>query len=454
VHNWGAWTLTKAPSEAEEGEEVRTCSYNSAHRETRAVRLNALGTYTTVAALQTALGNLAANTPDTWRTVNVNINGTAPNNISNLKTALLANQNKYIKLIFTGSNTNSITDIPSDAFRNCTGLVSVTLPNNVNSIGSSAFENCTSLASVTIPNGVNSIGSSTFLNCYKLASITIPDSVTSIAAQAFAFCVSLTEINVGPSNTAYSSQDGVLYNKDKTNLHSYPGGKASAFTIPDNVTEIGNSAFMGSSSITNVTIPNSVTRIGDNAFRSCNYLSSVTIPSSVTNVGNGSFAGCTRLTAINVNTSNSTYTSYNGVLYNKDRTTLVNYPDGRGTSAFTIPNGVTKIGNSSFYLCSTLTSVTIPGSVTFIDGSAFRSCENLASVTIPGSVENIGDYAFGSYALTSVTFQGNIPSSGMSTNRPFLGDLRDKFYAADATKGTPGTYTTANPSYDAVWTKQ
>jgi len=136
----------------------------------------------------------------------------------------------------------------------------------VTSIGRASFAGCQSLTNITIPNSVTSIRDSAFQDS-GITSITIPNSVTSIEFNAFARCTSLTAINVDAGNTAYSSQDGVLYNKDKTTLIQYPGGKTGAFIIPNGVTRIGDRAFM-STIITTVTIPASVTSIGQNAFGS------------------------------------------------------------------------------------------------------------------------------------------------------------------------------------------
>jgi hypothetical protein len=161
-------------------------------------------------------------------------------------------------------------------------------------------------------------------------------------------------------------------------------------------------------------------------------LTSVTISNSVTSIGQSAFSVCTGLTAINVDVANTAYSSQDGVLYNKGKTTLVQYPEGK-TGTSTIPDSVTSIGQSAFSRCTGITSVTIPNSVTTIENWAFSGCTSLASVT----------------------FQGTILSSGFNASSSFPGDLRAKFYAANPTNGTPGTYTTTAPVGDSsVWTKQ
>ena len=204
-------------------------------------------------------------------------------------------------------------------------------------------------ASVTynsVSYSVTSIGNFAFFCCYRLTSVTIPNTVTSIGNQAFDGCTGLTSIDVASDNSNYCSVDGVLFNKDKTTLVVFPGGKQGAYTIPNSVTSIGDHAFFCCYRLTSVTISNSVTSIGRYAFYRCTGLTSVTIPNSVTSIGDMAFGSCSGLTSV------------------------------------TIPNSVTSIGWSAFSGCSSLTSVTIPNSVTSIGDVAFDGCSGLTSVTI------------------------------------------------------------------------
>ncbi len=327
---------------------------------------------------------------------------------------------------------DSVTCIGDSAFEDCTSLTSITIPDSVTSLGNSAFSGCASLASITIPDSVTSIGDDAFRECSSLTSITIPYSVTSIGDYAFLGCSRLTAIDVNTDNKDYTSVNGVLFYNDKT-IICYPAGKKgnnykipdgvtsicwyafsgctslTSITIPDSVTEIGGSAFENCSSLTSITIPDSVTSIGIGAFVGCSSLTSIMIPDNVTYIGGAVFADCSSLTEIKVSTQNAKYVSVNGVLYNKDKTTIMCYPAGKKDKNYKILDGVTEICTSAFSGCSSLTSITIPDSVTEIGMSAFSGCSSLTSITIPDSVTRIDMSTFrGCSSFTSITIPDNV----------------------------------------------
>jgi hypothetical protein len=313
------------------------------------------------------------------------------------------------------SVTNSI---GNQYFYGCTSLTSVTIGNGVTSIGNQAFQGCTSLTSVTIGNGVTSIGTQAFSGCTGLTSVTIGSGLTSIANINFSDFTKLTAINVDSANSEYSSQDGILYNKAKTQIVFVPKGITGAITIPNTVTSIPNSAFSGCTGLTGITIGNGVTSIGDYAFNGCTVLTGITIGSGVTSIASNAFNNCNGLTGINVDSANSAYSSQDDILYNKAKTQIVFVPKGK-TGAVTIPNTVTSIPSSAFSGCTGLTSVTIPDSVTSIGGSAFSGCTGLTSVTIPDGVTSIGSSAFnGCTSLASIIVPDSVASIG---NNAFAG---------------------------------
>ncbi len=338
--------------------------------------------------------------------------------------------------------TYSVTAIGGSAFKGCSGLTSITIPNSVTSIDGSAFEGCSGLTSVYItdlaawcniefgnssgnplfyahhlflnsnevkdlvfPNSVTSIGNYAFSGCTGLTSVTIPNSITSIGEFAFAYCSSLNSV-----------------------------------TIPNSVTSIGNYAFSGCTGLTSVTIPNSVTSIGDSAFAACSSLTSVTIGNSVNHIGGNAFSG----TPWYNNQPDGLV--YAGLIAYKYKGTM---PSG---TSITLKDDTKGIAIGAFSGCSGLTSVTIPNSVTSIDRNAFSDCSGLTSVHItdlaawcniefgnssgnplfyahhlflnsnevkdlvfPNSVTSIGHYAFsGCSGLTSVSITNSVTKIGVS----------------------------------------
>jgi hypothetical protein len=216
---------------------------------------------------------------------------------------------------------NSVITIEVEAFDACRSLTGIIIPNSVITIEEEAFENCENLMSVSIGNSVTTIAEEAFKDC-GLTSVTIPNSVIAIGKRAFGSCGNLTAINVEAANPAYSSIDGVLFNKDQTILVAYPGGKSGDYTISNSVITVGYYAFYDCSGLTTITIGNSVETIDSLAFEGCSGLTDVIIPNSATFIGYYAFSDCSGLTTI------------------------------------TIGNSVETIGYYAFYGCSGLTTVT------------------------------------------------------------------------------------------------
>ena len=304
----------------------------------------------------------------------------------------------------------SVTKIGSNAFSYCSGLTSITIPNSVTSIGGSAFRGCSGLTSVTIPNSVTSIGWSTFHECTGLTSVTIPNSVTSIDEYAFYGCSGLTEVNI-TDLSAWCKIDfddsyaNPLYYAKKLKLN---GVEITNLVIPNDITQIKQYAFYNCSGLTSITIPNSVTSIGDHAFSGCRGLTSITIPNSVTSIGDWAFRDCDDLTEVNFNAENCTSMgSYNFPVFE-------NCPN---LKTINIGNSVKTIPKYAFRVCFGLTSVTIPNSVTSIGEEAFSGCTGLTEVTIPNSVTSIGEEAFEyCYGLKTIVSLNPTPPTCASSN--------------------------------------
>ena len=267
------------------------------------------------------------------------------------------------------------------AFRKCTNLESVTLPNSLSVLGIRTFLECSSLKDINIPNGLTTIEGSTFAHCVSLTSLTIPNNITTIGEGAFTDCNSLTSL-----------------------------------TIPSNVTTIGDGAFSGCDNLTSINIPNGITAIEDSTFEGCKKLSSIYIPNSVSKIGQRAFYGCESLTSISIphGVTSIEYRTFDDC-YNL---ISVDLPDGIVTigeyafcnckklKSIIIPNSVTTIGNFAFHDTAVIT-ITIPSGVTSIGKEAFNMCESLASVYCkPKSVPQLGARGFvrGKYSTSPTIY--------------------------------------------------
>lgn len=330
---------------------------------------------------------------------------------------------------------NGIKTIGDGAFFGCYSLKSFTITESVNSVGEYAFSRCNELKSVKIENGIKNISNQMFKDCTSLNEIVLPDSIESIGRRAFYNCSALESINIPDSvNTI---EDYAFYSCSQIK------------SVKTNAKKIGNYAFSSCSMLESLTLSDNLETIGDEAFKITN-ISEVTIPSSVSNIGNQAFE-TNSIKKFIVDENNKYYTSIDGVLFNKSVTKIVDYPNyaegefysipqgvsiigdyafsGDNTSLKTIlmpdtvteigngafsdfynldyiyiPESVTKIGDNAFSGCSQLASISIPYSVKEIGESAFSYCGNLQTVSLTEGLESIGDYAFASdYELSNIT---------------------------------------------------
>ena len=287
-------------------------------------------------------------------------------------------------------------------------IAQVVIPKGTTKIGKYAFYECSNLLYVTIPEGVKTIGSGAFALCTKLRTLSIPKSTYSLTDD-FTSCKNLTSINVDPSNNTYCSIDGVVFDKTKTQLLMYPVNKSdSEYSILEGVKTLKTTAFSNCRNLVSLKIPKSVTKLY--AFSS--------VPS---------------LSEISVSADNTNYCSIGGVLFSKDKKTIICYPRSKSGSQYTIPNGVTSIDGGAFWHCADLTSISIPNGVTSIGGSAFADCTGLSSLTLPNSVTTISGYAFSNCTgLSSLT----VPNGVTTIQANAFKDVLHVYYNGTAT-GSP-----------------
>ena len=277
----------------------------------------------------------------------------------------------------------SVTNIGFGAFSGCTGLTSVTTPDSVTSIGNYAFHDCTGLTSATIGNGVTSIGDSAFEGCTTLSSISVPQSIVEIGANAFENCSRLSYVYI----TDLGNWCKIRFANQKSN----PSGslylnqeRLTSAIIPSTVSAISAYAFYGHSELQKITIPTSVTTIGENAFENCTGLADVNI------------ASIEKWCGLIFQNNKSNPLTYANNLYCNDKlvTTLVTASTVSKIESFAfynysklrsidISNGVKAIGDFAFYNCTGLTSIEIPSNISIINSNAFEKCRYLSSITAP-----------------------------------------------------------------------
>lgn len=299
---------------------------------------------------------------------------------------------------------------------------SYTIPDSVTEIARGAFSKCFYLENIVLGRGLTSLESGIFDGCRNLKTITIPAGIRDISTDAFEGCSRLENIVVDPANPVYSSEEGVLFDKGQTVLIQYPAGnKRNSYELPSMVRSIRGNAFAG-----------------------CIWLTDITLDDSLETIADDAFYGCGALEAFHVSPANPNYSTLDGVLLDKARTTLLQYPVGNTRSGYTLPDSVISIGanafrgsfdlenvifgqnvksigSAAFRECVNLRNIVFNNGLESIGAEAFQSCENLKTITIPANVSTIGNYAFAwCKRLTSVYYTGNVPQadSSMYSNTP------------------------------------
>jgi len=301
--------------------------------------------------------------------------------------------------IKTISLPSTLTSIGKGAFLSCK-IDSVYIPSAVSYIGDSAFLNCP-LKALKLSTSLKIIGNNTFLSYVGQSPIYIPASVDSIAPYAFPNGCTLL---IDSLNKKYVCIDGVVYNKDTTIVISCSATKKGDYIMPSSVIRISEEAFSTCIGLTSVTLSPKLKTIGRSAFYYDSLITSITIPESVTFID---YSAINSKTMINVADKNQNYLSIDGVLFNKNKTILLQCPSVK-TGEYSIPSTITKIGYKAFEGCCKLTYVIIPTSVDSIGYGALGGCTALKSIIIPSSVSFIGSNAFsGCKNVTSI----EIPSS-------------------------------------------
>jgi hypothetical protein len=245
---------------------------------------------------------------------------------------------------------------------------------DVTTIKATSFRNV-KIGKLVIPEGVTAIKNAAFMGS-TVQTVVLPSTITTIDANVFCNCTNLSSIN-----------------------------------LPDGLENIGGSCFSGCSSLTKLDLPDTVTKIGSNAFANCTGLTSITLPKSLTEIASTMFSGCTGIANINVSEENATYSSVDGVVFSKDKKTLVLYPVAHGAT-YIVPEGTEIIESSVFNNNTQITKVTLPSTLKTIKTSAFEGCSALTSINLPSSLTSIEDSAFKNCSV--LVFDGDLPT-GLTT---------------------------------------
>jgi hypothetical protein len=265
-----------------------------------------------------------------------------------------------------------ITNIGDFAFGNI-AVTEIVLPEGIHSIGKDAFYNCTYLNGIDLPESLTSIGYGAFSDCEQIKKITLPKGITDIGDNVFSSCDNLSEIVVDKQNPFYTSNDGVLFDKNMTTIIKYPQGKKGDYTIPNGVIAVDSDAFFECRELTRIIFPHDFV---------CH------------NTPHCFFNNCEHLMEIMVVKNNMMFSSIDGVLFNKDENKLLQYPQGKKNTDYIVPEKTICIGGAAFAHCKWLTNITLPEKLKIIEYNAFSFCDSLSEIILPRDIQYIDNYAF------------------------------------------------------------
>ncbi len=318
-----------------------------------------------------------------------------------------------------------VTSICTNAFKYFSTLSQVTLASSVNRIGAFAFDESAyyknkdnwvdgvlyisrHLLAVDekklplnykLPDDLLTIGSYAFSNCDKLVTMDIPDSVKYVGDNAFAYCSSLTSVRISDAMNEICNDTFAYCEK----LESVTFGENT------NLTAIGAYAFKNCVSLQTIDLPSSITMIGTCAFENCMSIPTVRISKDLQTIGENAFSGCSSVVSFETDAENEFYSSVDGVLYNKNKTTLINYPAASDTNQFFVPQSVTRIESFAFMDCLYLTELTLGDSVQEIAPFAFDGCSSLQSILLSNSITEIYPFVFsGCSGLTKICIPDSV----------------------------------------------
>jgi len=318
---------------------------------------------------------------------------------------------RYCKNLETVIIPETVTSINNNAFSNCTSLKNIVLPSSLETIGSYAFYNCSSIEQIDLADKLTNIGYAAFSGCSGLTTVTVPENVTSLGDYVFANCSGLKTVNVQYGNIpdyAFSNctslTDLTLSEKIESIGDSAFGycTKLADVMLPASLksigdyafnncvslgsitvgADIGKSAFNNCSALENLTLLDTVEKIGTVAFSGCNKLKSVYIPASISEIGDFAFNYCEALESITVDEENTVYSSDNGILFNKDKSRLISYPQNKEGTSYTVIDTVISVSDCAFESANNLTDVDFTENVSDLGLSVFKNAPNIKQITV------------------------------------------------------------------------